>query len=161
RASAQIPTGTITGRVSDAGALPTPGVSVALESPNLQGTRTTVTAQNGDYIFRLLPPGQYTITFTLAGFATAKQTRDVAAAQTLTLDVSLKPATVSEAVTVTPERPLFAPTVEASTNIKGEVLAQLPSTRTLLGAVSLAPAVHSTGPSNGYSIGGAMSFENL
>jgi len=52
-ASAQIPTGTITGRVIDAGALPTPGVTVALESPNLQGTRTTVTAQNGDYIFRL------------------------------------------------------------------------------------------------------------
>ena len=160
-ASAQIPTGTITGRVIDAGALPTPGVTVALESPNLQGTRTTVTAQNGDYIFRLLPPGQYTITFTLAGFATTKESRDVAAAQTLTLDVTLKPASVAESITVSVDRPLFAPTVEASTNIKADVLNLLPSTRTLLGAVSLAPAVHSTGPSNGYSIGGAMSFENL
>ncbi|HEX5216769.1 MAG TPA: TonB-dependent receptor [Vicinamibacterales bacterium] len=160
-ASAQIPTGTITGRVTDAGALPTPGVTVALESPNLQGTRTTVTAQNGDYIFRLLPPGQYTITFTLAGFATTKESRDVAAAQTLTLDVTLKPASVAESITVSVDRPLFAPTVEASTNIKATVLDLLPSTRTLLGAVSLAPAVHSTGPGNGYSIGGAMSFENL
>jgi hypothetical protein len=135
-ASAQIPTGTITGRVIDAGALPTPGVTVALESPNLQGTRTTVTAQNGDYIFRLLPPGQYTITFTLSGFATTKESRDVAAAQTLTLDVTLKPASVAESITVSVDRPLFAPTVEASTNIKADVLNLLPSTRTLLGAVS-------------------------
>ena len=43
------PTGTISGRVlSDAG--PLPGVTVSATSPNLQGSRTAVTTDNGDYI---------------------------------------------------------------------------------------------------------------
>ena len=34
-----------------------PGVTVSVESPNLQGIRTAVTSENGDYIFTLLPSG--------------------------------------------------------------------------------------------------------
>ena len=45
-----------------------PGVTVNAESPNLQGIRTAVTSENGDYIISLLPSGAYTITFELSGF---------------------------------------------------------------------------------------------
>ena len=43
--------------------------------PALQGTRTATTSANGDYIFPFLPPGDYTVTYELAGFKTVKQTR--------------------------------------------------------------------------------------
>jgi type I restriction-modification system DNA methylase subunit len=53
-AAAQTTTGTISGRVLDAQALPLPGVTVIATSPNLQGTRETVSSANGDYILTLL-----------------------------------------------------------------------------------------------------------
>ena len=61
QAWAQNPTGTLTGRVidSDGGALP--GVLVSVESPALQGTRTTYTGVNGDYKIPFLPPGIYQV----------------------------------------------------------------------------------------------------
>ena len=65
-ASAQSTTGTISGRVADAQDRTVPGVTVSVESANLQGIRTAVTSENGDYVFNLLPSGQYTITFELS-----------------------------------------------------------------------------------------------
>src|SRR5690606_23857250 len=46
---AQVPTGTIGGRVTDAQDRSIPGVTVTVSSPALQGVRTTVTTVNGDY----------------------------------------------------------------------------------------------------------------
>lgn len=158
---AQTPTGTISGRIMDSGGLPVPGVSISIASPNLQGVRTATSSSNGDYIFPSLPPGQYTVTFELSGFGTVKETRDVGAAQPVALDITLKPAGVSEEVTVTARQDAFTNTVQSSTNIKQEMMAQLPTTRTLLSAVNLAPAVHGTGPSGAPSISGSMSFENI
>jgi outer membrane receptor for ferrienterochelin and colicin len=108
-----------------------------------------------------LPPGPYTVTVELSGFATTKQTRDVGAGQPVTVDVTLRPASLSEVVTVTARTDAFTNTVQASTNIQQELLSTLPTARTLLSAVNLSPAVHATGPSNAVTIGGAMSFENL
>ena len=158
---AQTPTGTITGRVNDPGDLAVPGATVTVASPNLQGTRSTVTSVNGDYIFPGLPPGSYTVTVELSGFATTKQTRDVGAGQPVQVDVTLRPAAVSEVVTVTARADAFTNTVQASTNIQQELLATLPTARTILSAVNLSPAAHATGPNNAITIGGAMSADNL
>ena len=49
-AYAQSTTGTIRGHVNDSQGLPLPGVTVSVASPNLQGIRTAVTAENGDYV---------------------------------------------------------------------------------------------------------------
>src|SRR4051812_46202280 len=67
-ARAQSTTGTIRGHVSDAQGLALPGVTVSVTSPNLQGVRTAVTAENGDYVLTLLPSGTYAVTFELSGF---------------------------------------------------------------------------------------------
>src|SRR5881628_2958224 len=58
-AAAQTTTGTISGRVIDAQGLAIPGVTVTVVSPNLQGTRSVTTTALGDYIFSLLPSGDY------------------------------------------------------------------------------------------------------
>src|SRR5206468_4750189 len=63
-----IPTATIIGRVTADGAV-LPGVTVTVASPNLQGTRSTVTTQTGEYLVPLLPPGSYTVKFELSGMA--------------------------------------------------------------------------------------------
>ncbi len=68
------PTGGLSGQVTDAQGLPLPGVTVTVESAVLQGTRSAVTSQNGDYILPFLPPGDYTASFEIPGFQSQKQT---------------------------------------------------------------------------------------
>src|SRR5690349_15526282 len=64
-------TGTITGLVTSQDAAPLPGVTVTASSPALQETREAVSDVNGIYYLRALPPGTYTVQFTLAGFQSA------------------------------------------------------------------------------------------
>ncbi len=99
-AHAQSTSGTISGRVVDAQERPVPGVTVSVESANLQGIRTAVTSENGDYIFTLLPSGQYTITFELSGFERQQRTVTVAPTQVVPIDVTMGLAGVSETVEV-------------------------------------------------------------
>src|SRR5216117_350561 len=65
-------TGAIEGKITQAGT-PLPGVTVEIRSPNLQGVRSDVTDAQGNFRFTLLPPGNYSITASLAGFNTVKQ----------------------------------------------------------------------------------------
>jgi len=160
-ATAQNPTGTVAGRVTDATGLPMPGVTVTAESPSLQGTQTTKTTTNGDYILPLLPPGRYAISFERTGFQPLKETRDLAATDRVTVSPVLKPATVKDTITVEPRTEAFQSTVQSATNIDGKWLAELPTTRSLLAAVNFSPAAHASGPSNNFTISGGMSFENL
>ena len=87
-ASAQTTSGTITGRVVDDQNLAVPGVTVTVASPNLQGALSAVTSENGDYILPQLPPGTYTVTFTLSGFGRLQRTIAVAPTQTVPLNVT-------------------------------------------------------------------------
>jgi outer membrane receptor protein involved in Fe transport len=160
-AVAQNPTGTISGRVLDSGGLPAAGATVTAQSPSLQGSRTTRTSENGDYLLPLLPPGQYTLVFELSRFATQKKSATVAAAEPVTVDVTLQPAGVAESVTVQANADAFATTIQNATSIKQELLNALPTARTILSAANLSPSVHATGPNGNLVISGAMSFESL
>src|SRR5690348_4016263 len=68
-ASAQ-QTGSIQGKVVDTSGAVLPGVTVEAKSPVLPSSRTTVTDSAGAFQLPALPPGSYTITFTLSGFQT-------------------------------------------------------------------------------------------
>src|SRR5437867_10196209 len=72
--SAQSTNGTISGHVADSQGLALPGVTVTAESPNLQGVRSVVTSEIGDYVINQLPSGVYTITFELSGFQRQQKT---------------------------------------------------------------------------------------
>src|SRR5262245_17950794 len=164
-----IPTATLTGTVTTDGA-PLPGVSVAVVSPNLQGTRTTLTSAGGGYIFPALPPGEYTVTFELSGMQTVKRPATLNAAQSATVDVAMRPATVSEAITVTADTALTAPVeaTQVSTNFKQSVIESLPVGRDVHSISLLAPGVNDNGPKvagdplrSGIMISGAMSYDSL
>src|ERR1043166_3742034 len=65
--------GVITGRVSDPSGAVLPGVTLTLTSPAVQGTRTTVTDEQGLYRVGFLPPGTYTLKFELQGFGSVQR----------------------------------------------------------------------------------------
>ena len=97
-ASAQSTTGTISGLVVDAQDRATPGVVVSATSPNLQGVQSATTTETGDYILTILPPGNYSVTFELAGFERQLRQVTLAPTQVLPLDAKLGLAPVNESV---------------------------------------------------------------
>jgi hypothetical protein len=161
-AAAQSTTGTISGRVADAQGLALPGVAITATSPALQGTRETVTSENGDYILSLLPSGVYTLRFDLPGFGSQARTVTVAPTQVVSVSVEMGPAAVSETVEVVGRTAeVFTQTAQVATNFNQELVAGLPTARDMNAVMLLAPSVHATGPAGNYSIAGSVSFENL
>jgi hypothetical protein len=155
-------TGTITGHVGDAQGLSVPGVTVNATSPNLQGTRSVVTSGNGDYILPQLPAGTYDVTYQLSGFEQQRKTVNLSVGQTLPVNVTMGPAALTETVNVVGSTTsVLTQTAQVATNFNQDLIALLPTNRTIDAVVLRAPAVHPTGPNGGYSIAGAMSFESL
>ena len=82
-----------------------PGVVVMLEGEELQGLKTVVTDSEGRFNF-LLPPGFYTITFTLAGFRSVRVTSIQVLANSVTqMATSLTMAFLEETISVCAEAP--------------------------------------------------------
>ena len=75
-ALAQGQTGVLIGAVVSTDRQPLPGVTVSLQSGALLGMRSAVTDVNGGYIFKALPPGTYTVTYELSGFAKRREDGD-------------------------------------------------------------------------------------
>src|SRR5688572_5977752 len=66
--------GSITGAVKDTSGAVMPGVTVEVASPALiEQSRSAVTDSNGNYRIVDLPPGTYSVTFTLTGFKTVRR----------------------------------------------------------------------------------------
>jgi outer membrane receptor protein involved in Fe transport len=161
-ATAQTTNGTISGHVSDAQGLALPGVTVNASSPNLQGVRTVVTSENGDYVLSLLPSGTYTVTFELSGFQTVSKTVALAPTQVLPLDAAMGPAAITETVNVTGRAAdVLTNTTQVATNFSQDLVATLPTVRNLAAVLLMAPAVHPSGPAGAFTIAGAASFESL
>lgn len=85
-----------------------PGVTVEAASPALiEKVRAAVTDSEGIYRVINLAPGQYTVTFTLAGFSTVRhEGLDLSAGVTLPLNIDLKVGAIEETVLVSGETPL-------------------------------------------------------
>ncbi len=97
----------VTGTVKDQSGGVMPGVTVTAKNNATGLTRTEVTDAGGAFRLVALLPGSYTITVELQGFNTQTLSNvSLAIDQTATLDFSLKPASLSENVTVTGEAPI-------------------------------------------------------
>src|SRR4029450_7150097 len=99
-ARAQSTPGTIRGHIADWQNLVLPGVTVTVTSPSLQGARATVTGENGDFVFSLLPAGTYKLTVELSGFERTERSVDGAPTQDVPVSVIMDPARLTEELTV-------------------------------------------------------------
>ena len=61
-------TGALNGRVTDKTGAVLPGVAVVAASPAMLGSRPALTDANGRYELPAVPPGEYTLRFSLPGF---------------------------------------------------------------------------------------------
>jgi hypothetical protein len=100
-------TANIEGTVRDAQGLVIPGVAVIMSGAAVLGEQTTITVEDGTYRFRALRPGTYDLHFELAGFNVLDRLGIVVEGnKTLTVNVTLEVATVTETITVSGESPL-------------------------------------------------------
>ena len=159
---AQNPTGTITGRVTHQ-AGPMPGVTVTADSPSMQGQKVAITGNAGEYIFRFLPPGDYTISFALDGFHTLELPVVVAIAQTKTVDAEMYAEAIREEIVVTGNYETVSVGTQSNVTMQQSLVEALPVARNIDSAVLLTPGTGDTGPGSGdaITISGAASFENL
>jgi len=97
----------ITGVVRDSSGAVLPGVVVEAASPALiEKVRTAVTDGSGQYSVTNLPPGNYTVTFSVSGFNTVRREAvEVSAGFTVNLNAELKVGAIEETITVTGESP--------------------------------------------------------
>jgi hypothetical protein len=165
-ALSQIPTGTVSGRVTAEDGSALPGVLVTVTSPALQGTRTVTTSENGEYNVPLLPPGDYQVAYDLEGFLSPQQNVKISAGQATRIDMSMAQATVSEEIVVTGTYETISTSATAATTYEKEFVESLPMERNVRETVLLTPGASSSGPgtnarNGGISIAGAMSSENL
>jgi hypothetical protein len=136
-------TGTIQGRVADAQGAVMPGVTVTATSPALLGPQTTVTSESGNYRFPAVPPGQYELSFELAGFNTLKRSGiSITLGFTAQVNVELALATLQETVTVSGSSPVIdTSTTRIQQNFKMEQLQSLPNARDMWALLAVTPSV--------------------
>ncbi|MEO8360985.1 MAG: TonB-dependent receptor [Vicinamibacteria bacterium] len=119
-------TGNIVGKVTATDGAVLPGVTVEARSPVLPGPRVTVTGGNGDYRLPALPPGDYTVTFTLSGMQTVTKKVFVQLSQEANADAKLGVG-LTEEVTVTGTTTLIDKDSAAiATGLNGSQLSSLP-----------------------------------
>lgn len=140
-ASAQIAGGSISGTVTDEQKAVLPGVTVTIQGSDR--TLSAVTDETGKFRFLNQPPGNYTVSFELAGFAGVKHEGVVVAVgRDADISVSLKLATVAESITVTGESPIVDTKVTGTaTNFTTDELTKIPTSRDPFALMRSVPGV--------------------
>jgi len=137
----------VAGIVRDASGAILPGVNVEASSPALiEKARSVVTDGTGQYRIVDLPPGTYTVTFTLSGFSTVKrESVELTGAGVTTINADLRVGSLEETITVSGATPV----VDTQTSTKrqvvlsNEVLAEVPASRTYGNVLAMVPGVQS------------------
>jgi Carboxypeptidase regulatory-like domain len=155
-ASAQ-QTGSISGKAVDTGGAILPGVTVEASSDVLPSARVTTTGAHGEFSLPALPPGNYTVTFTLSGMLTVTRKAQVQLSQDTVVDAELGVQGVSETVTVTASATLIdKESASVKSGLSSEQISGLPVAQEYRDLIRLIPAVQFTqdqtrGPSAGGS----------
>jgi hypothetical protein len=120
----------IAGGVSDDTGGVLPGVTVDVASAALiEGVRTVFTDSEGRYNVTPLPPGAYSVTFTLPGFSTIiREGVELSAGFAANIDAAMQVGGIEETITVTGASPVVdVQNVRQQTVVSEELLAALPS----------------------------------
>ena len=136
--------GTVAGTVKDPSGGVLPGVTVEVSSPALiEKVRNSATDGSGQYRIINLPPGQYTVTFSLTGFSTIRREGvEVSPNFTSNVDGELRVGAVQETITVTGESPIVDIQSSAQTRtMTDQAFKELPSGGSWIQMAALVPAV--------------------
>jgi outer membrane receptor protein involved in Fe transport len=152
--------GAVDGRVTDHTNAVLPGVTVTISGPAMMGTRVVTTNQEGAYRVAAVPPGDYTIVFTLDGFTPVTRTEiRIGLGFTATVNVQMNVGSVEENVTVIGASPVVdAASTKITTTFDAATLASVPSgSRDYWAVLSETPAVKLTRIDVGGSSAGSQS----
>jgi len=142
-ATAQVRTGTIYGKVTDAEKTPLPGVTVTLSS-NILAPLTTVTSAQGQFRFPSLSPAEdYKLSAELAGFKKAQKTGIIVVlGANVAIDLVMEIGAIEEQVTVVAQTPVVdTKKTTVGANIGKEAMQSLPTARDPWVMLQLAPSV--------------------
>ena len=150
---------TIAGDVRDASSGVLPGVTVEAASAALiEKVRTATTDGSGHYRIVDLRPGLYTVTFTLAGFATFTRANvELPAEFTATVNAEMKVGRMEEMITVTGEPPVVdVQNAAQTTRLDRELLDTLPTGQNIWEMAELIPAInmYNASAQNAGTVGG-------
>src|SRR5258706_15477791 len=100
--------GSLRGTASDPQGAVLPGVAISVSSATVPGVRTATTDQRGDFRVLDLPPGEYTVTAELDGFARFVRTPiAISAGLNVTIAIAMHVGEITETVDVRQETPLL------------------------------------------------------
>src|SRR5215510_8461523 len=106
--SAQVDTGTITGTIKDESGGVLPGATVTITHEGQALTLTTVTREDGTYIFTPIRTGEYSVEVDFPGFRKGiRRGLSVGIGENVRVDFTLQTGVVSEEVLVTGQSPLL------------------------------------------------------
>ena len=130
-----------------------PGVTVIATAPEMLGPQTAVTNESGEYRLINLPPGTFTLTAELTGFATfQRQGILIRTGSTFQVDVTMQLSTLQETITVTGDSPMIEVDKASNVlNIDGEFQRLMPiqARRNYSDFLELTPGVISRGFDDG------------
>jgi outer membrane receptor protein involved in Fe transport len=165
--SAQERSGEIQGTVTDEQGAAVPGAVVSAESKALPKGLQTVSDAQGRYHFLTVPVGTYSLTFTLTGFSTHKQTVEVKLGSQITANAKMGVGQMTEIIEVTGTALSIDPTSSRSgTNITSDQIDNLAKAgRGFNSLLSMAPGVflepkNGTQGVGGVQVGGSSGSEN-
>jgi hypothetical protein len=132
----------ITGTVRDTSGAVLPGVTVeAASSALIEKVRTATTDGNGQYRIVDLRAGEYTVTFTLAGFTTVK--REGVALEgsfTAAINIEMRVGELTETITVTGESPIVdVQSIKRQMVLDNDIISAIPSSRSYNNLIQLIP----------------------
>ncbi|HLJ49930.1 MAG TPA: TonB-dependent receptor [Bryobacteraceae bacterium] len=125
--SQSLTTGDIAGTITDATGAIIPNVAVTLKSLDTGAQQTTTTTSAGDYRFRLLKPGRYSVSVTQTGFQTAERTVDVQVGQLVSANLTLQIGQTTQTVEVLESAPLINTEPSMNTTYTETQVQELPS----------------------------------
>ncbi|MGE5341996.1 MAG: TonB-dependent receptor [Candidatus Omnitrophota bacterium] len=124
---------------------PVPGVLVTISSETVMGaTRTTISNQDGQYRFAGIQPGTYSVSASLEGFASARQSGiKIHLGKTFSVDLIMTQGKITEEIEVMARSPLVdvRSSSTATVEMPTEFLQNVPNAQFTTEAVNLAPGV--------------------